>query len=360
MEWLWTKEKEWWDKWDLFNNSTARGHYLQLSDWLFSYHIFGFETELLVGLENNEICLGYGIIKVKYLLFKFYIINNGPIIREGYESYLEEAIQFFLDKSKKDKAFYCHMCLPVLEEGTLPFALSRSSLPNNSLYFTGKMGMLYKIVFSLGGLLWVNLDYVNEEERLADFNIKTRRDIRASQRKGLVMIEAQTNDQVEEAYHCIALNAKAKGFSVRPWKEFKQYLLDSYKKGFIIFLMAYKDNECKGAMMLLKVNEKYTYVMGGYKREKPDLLAGYFLQWEATKMLMQKGVKGYDISLGGSKGVMDFKLSFGPIAYTYVQYRYWVLSPLKHTIYSRFYPFLVKNRKIIVRLMKSASKIVKP
>jgi len=359
MEWLWTNEKQWYDRWDTFNDSTGRGHYLQLSDWLFSYHVFGFETELLLGLENGEICLGYGVIKVKYSLFKFCVINCGPIIREGYESYLEEAINIFLNKSKREKAFYCHVCLPVMNEGSFPHGLPNAVLAPDSIFFSGSIGMLYKVVFSFGGFLWVNLEYINSEEKLESFKANTRRDIRASLRKGLSMVEAETYDQIREAYKAIEINAKEVGFVVRPWAEFKNYLLESHRKGFARFLMAYKDNDCKGVMLLLKVNRRYTYVMGGAKREKPDLLVGDFLQWNAMMIMMSEGMKGYDISWGGSKGVMDFKLSFDPTVYAYVQSRHWILSPTKFAIYSRLHPILIKNKKTVVATMKIIRKIIR-
>jgi len=73
--------------------------------------------------------------------------------------------------------------------------------------------------------------------------------------------------------------------------------------------------------------------------------------------MMDEGIKGYDISWGGSKGVMDFKLSFDPVVYSYVEKRHWVLSPIKFAIYSRLHPILIKNKRIIVATMKNVQKI---
>ena len=60
----------------------------------------------------------------------------------------------------------------------------------------------------------------------------------------------------------------------------------------------------------MKSGNHYTYVLGGTKKEKPDVLAGHFLQWEAIKLSFEEKNDGYNISLGGSEGVMEFKNSF--------------------------------------------------
>jgi len=40
------------------------------------------------------------------------------------------------------------------------------------------------------------------------------------------------------------------------------------------------------------------------------LLVGHFLQWEALKLSLEEQCLGYNISLGGSQGVVAFKNSF--------------------------------------------------
>jgi len=357
VEWLWTKDREWYDKWDSFNNSTLRGHYLQLSDWLFSYHNFGFDTELLIGLENGEICIGYGIVKAKFLFFKFYVINCGPIVKEGYEKYLEDAIVLFLEKSRKEGACYCHISLPVLKEGSFPFALPNDVLKNDGIFFSGKIGLPFAFISSSKGFGWIDLPPISEEERLAKFtNPITRKNIRISLRRGLTIVEAATPDQIREAYRAIELNANERGYSIRNWDELKNCLVNLHKKGFAELAMAYKDNECKGAFFFIKVNKRYTEIMGGTKKEYPDIKVGSFLKWHILTKSMKEGLPGYDITIGGSLGVQEFKLSFDPTIIEFIEGRHWVLSQFKYKIYNTLYPFLRRNKRAISSFIKIIKK----
>jgi len=358
IEWLWTKEREWFDKWDTFNNSTLRGHYLQLSDWLFSYHSYGFDNELLIGLENGEICIGYGIVKAKFFIFSFYVINYGPIVKEGYENYLEEAIGIFLKKAKKEKACYCHINLPVLKEGTLPAALPNDILKKDSIYFTGAIGFPFTFVSSIKGFGVIDLPPISEEDRLTKFaNPITRKNIRISLRRGLTIVDANSDDQIQEAYRVMELNASERGYSIRSWEDFKECILSLHQKGFAEIAMAFRENECKGAFLFIKLNNRYTEIMGGTKKESPDIKVGSFLKWHILTKSMKAGLPWYDITTGGSPGVTEFKMSFDPTMIRFIDERHWVLSPFKYGIYVKLRPFLVRNRMVISSFIKILKKV---
>src|SRR5690606_4163775 len=59
-------------------------------------------------------------------------------------------------------------------------------------------------------------------------------------------------------------------------------------------------------------NSNYlVYLFGGTKRMKPDTKAGYLIHASNIKMSIEQGMPGYNISMGGSEGVRDFKSKFG-------------------------------------------------
>ena len=47
-KYTWTKDTDDLKEWDIFLNSTPRGHYSQISHWLKSYESYGFNYELLI------------------------------------------------------------------------------------------------------------------------------------------------------------------------------------------------------------------------------------------------------------------------------------------------------------------------
>ena len=355
MKWLFTKEKEWADKWDVFQQSTPRGHYLQMSDWLNSYKSFGFSVEYLIGIDDNEnICLGMGFVKAKYSFLKFYVVNCGPIILEGFESYAEEALKLFIDRSKKDGACYCHINFPqyLLEENSrFKEALPINSLTNNSIYFTGKVGTPFKFVSSINGFRWVELIDIDEEKYLSKLSYNYRRQIKESIKKGLTRRDAVTLEDIRTAYTCFEDNAETAGYTIRNWNDFAPYLESSVKKGYSKFIMAYLNDECQGAIWLVKAGQRYNYLMGGTKKDTHNLFVGYFMQYQAILDGLAINANGYDISVGGSKGVTEFKKRFLSEHLEFVGARHWVLSPLKFAIFKYLLPTLQKNKKLISKLI---------
>ena len=62
MKFFFTKEQNWLDKWDAFLLQTERGLYNQLSDWIKSYEVYGFDFNFLIATENDKIVGGCGIV----------------------------------------------------------------------------------------------------------------------------------------------------------------------------------------------------------------------------------------------------------------------------------------------------------
>ena len=79
MKFIFTKQKEWLEKWDEYVCNHSKGSHLIYSDWLKSYKSYGFDFEIGLMLDNNNIVGGFGVVIPKFLFFKFYIIPHGPI-----------------------------------------------------------------------------------------------------------------------------------------------------------------------------------------------------------------------------------------------------------------------------------------
>jgi len=160
------------------------------------------------------------------------------------------------------------------------------------------------------------------------------------------------DDEIEKAYHLFKENSITSSYSIREWKEIKETLVQLNQKGYLKMLAAFKEDELKGAILLVKGGNYYTYILGGSKKEVPDLRTGDFLQWEAIKLSIQEGLDGYNISLGGSKGVVEFKNSFNTeqIYYHKGQY-YWVLKPIYFKLYLIFEKKLKLNKKTISKIL---------
>ena len=352
-----------WDLWDEYLQETPRGHYLQLSDWLKAYSVYGFDAALLVGkASSGQIVGGLGLVKAGVAFVKMYIVPAGPIIREGWERTTEQYIRSFYDYAKRKKAAYAHINVPILKEGEMPFSLPQNALPDDSIFYSGTEGIKFKNVATISGLRWVNLEHFNKqnpEQLLASLPSKVRRDIRASQRKNLEYALCQEYIPVKKAYEAIEQAAVENGYVVRSWDDIHVLINKLLEKKYSVFLTAEKEGESKGAIWLIKCGKRYTYMTGGAKREIPDLLTGYSLQWNALITSLEEGFQGYDISVGGSPGVLKFKNSFNPVYYPFTATRHWIFNRWKFFLFELFYHKLSKYKTTVASILRRFTKQIK-
>ncbi|HRE78354.1 MAG TPA: peptidoglycan bridge formation glycyltransferase FemA/FemB family protein [Flavobacterium sp.] len=350
MEIVFSKDKLWLDKWDSYVINEDRGSHLLLSDWNKSFYSYGFDFEIGILLDNDKIIGGFAAVIAKAFVFKFYIIPYGPIVSLGYEECLNELIEATNTRAKYHKTCYCHINIPITETQNLH---TLSAIDNLSSLKSAQKGHVFKYVYSTNGLNWVDLKSYNEESKLNSLKSSVRRDIRSSYRKDLQFEIIETNQQIEEAYRLYLENAKSANYSIRDWNDIKTTLFELQKKNVLKILVVRKENQIKGSILLIKSGNYYTYILGGTKREKPDLLAGHFLQWEAIKLSLNENHSGYNISLGGSKGVFEFKNSFNTEQFYFKGGQYhWVINSNYFKLYQMLEKHLKKKKKKISSLLK--------
>ena len=349
MKIFFTQDAEWLEKWDAFVSRDDKGSHLLLSDWVNSYKSYGFDTEFCIGLESGKIVGGYAAVIAKALVFKFYIVPFGPITSEGFEHHLNSLIASVGARGKVKNACYAHIALPVSPHG------NRHSLKADPSFRVpkSKSGHLFKYVYSSSGLNWLDLQrFETENEILESFKTSVRRDIRSSLRKDIEVKYLESEAELKSGYAICLENAEKNNYSLRGWSEFKQTLLDLVAKNQAKFIAAYKDDDLKGAILLVKAGNYYTYILGGTKKEKPDLLAGHLLQWEAIKLSLAEKCDGYNLSLGGSHGVVAFKNGFGTIPIMFENSKHhWVLRPVFFKLYLFFEKRLGRHKKLISKLL---------
>lgn len=305
MEIFFTKEKQWLEKWDEFVSSNEYASHLVLSDWLQSYKSYGFDFEIGLCLENEKIVGGFGAVIARIFSFKFYVVPSRPLFLTDNKIF-SNLIEAIVIRAKETKMTYCQIVLPVTTE---------TNFENEYSGFLKKKhfekGTKFKYVFSFTGLNWLALkDYKTTEEILLSFKSSVRRDIRSAERKGVVIKYASSLNEIESAYQLCVENARKANYAIRDWNDFKETILNLIAQGRAKFIVGIKDDEMKGAIFLIKAAGYYNYILGGTKKEKPDLLIGHLLQWEAIKLSALENCEGYNISLGGSKGVLEFKNGF--------------------------------------------------
>lgn len=323
---IFTKEESWLKKWDKFVYDHPKGSHLILSDWLASYMAYGFEYELGLVLEDDEIIGGYGVVIPKFLFFKFYIIPHGPIYLEGHNQCLSMHLIEIKTRAKRLGSCYLQMSFPIS---------SHQKIDNHThLGFREKLlgeinlksGKLFTYVYSSYGLNWVDLSgHKTADDFLEQLTPKVRRNIRMPYNKLATPHFLTEMSDIEQAYAVIIENASYGGYSVRSFNEFKNTMYQLIKNDRAYFLVCKVDGQIKAAAFFVKTSGYITNIMGGVSREKPDIKLGYMLQWELIKKSFELGYSGYNISMGGSQGVQEFKSKFGAESISYETPHYYLI-----------------------------------
>ena len=340
MQTIFTKEQHWLDKWDVFVQSNSNGSYLQLSDWAKSYTSYGFDYELCLFIKDETIIGGYCAVLAKVAFFRFYILPIGPITSENQSTFWNELIAIVPKRAAVVKACYCQITIPNLEEELLALKDFQS-------------GQLFKYIYSPNGLNWVDLkNYSDPELLLLDFKSSVRRDIRSSNRKDLSVAFLTDKEEITKAYQLVMDNALERNYAIRNWNEIQATVFNLIEKNTAKFIGAYKDSELKGAIFIVKSGNYYTYVFGGTKKETPDLLVGHFLQWEALKLSIAEKCIGYNISLGGSDGVVAFKNNFNAKEIVFENSKYYkVINSFLFAFFLYFEKYMKPYKKSISRVL---------
>jgi lipid II:glycine glycyltransferase (peptidoglycan interpeptide bridge formation enzyme) len=350
MEVIYTNDDSLLKKWDVFIMNDDRCSHLMLPDWIASYHSYGFKTDVCLCLVDGEIIGGFSGILAKAAGFRFYIVPFGPIVSRKHDFMLDKLIAEVPKRARNLKACYAQINLPINIGVDNPHLLN---VNENLASLNGTQpGHIFNYIYSPNGLNWIDLKGYHEESKIMTLKPAVRRNIRNSYRKGLEFKIMESKEKLAEAYRLFGENAAQANYNIREWNDINQTLFSLQEKGHLKMLAAYKDNVLKGAIMLVKAGGYYTYILGGSKKEVPDLRTGDFLQWEAIKLSLFEGLDGYNISLGGSKGVVEFKNSFNTQQILFENGKFnWVISPSKFALYKNLEKFTKPHKKIISKML---------
>ena len=288
-----------WNRWNRFVMNNDGASFLNYSYWLETYCVIPFLIRK-IGFElidDNQIIGGISGIKIGFWRFSYIAFPAGPLF--NYEITETEKVRFF-------KWFFENKSL---YSKKIQFASEVDLITYNKNIQIGKA---VKFVYLNSGYNLITIKET-EQEHLVNFKSKVRRDINASLRKGLYLVVVDNESDLKKVYDVFKKNAIEANYKIRPYWFYKKSWINSLKSGESIFLMAMKEGQIKGALWLIDCGNRLHYVMGGTIKEKPDLYVGYFLQWHAIKLSISKKYLTYNISVGGSEGVKQFKSDFGSI-----------------------------------------------
>lgn len=349
---IFTKEEKWLEKWDSFIAENAKGSHLLLSDWLKSYQSYGFDFEVGLILENDKIIGGYGSVVPKFLFFKFYVIPHGPIYDGDSMSHLEAHLLKIKERAMAIGACYLQLSMPMSSNQKIQKHVCQKEV-TNILKKILQPGKLFSHVYASYGINWVDLqNFENDESYLEQLTPKVRRNIRMPYNKNAQATFLSDIEEIEQGYNVIRESARQGNYSVREFSDFKSTIDALIKKNQAYFIVLKVEGVIRAAAFFVLASGFITNITGGVLRQKPDIKLGYMLQWEMIKKSFELGLHGYNISMGGSTGVQDYKSKFGAEAIRFEEPHYHlVLRPFYFKLFRMFSTYLKPYKTRISKLL---------
>nr|WP_321228525.1 hypothetical protein [uncultured Psychroserpens sp.] len=353
MKQFFTKDPSWFDKWDAFITSSPRGNHLLLTDWLQSYEAYGFDFELCIYIKDDIIVGGYGAVIAKALFFKFYIVPHGPVFSSSFEPIITECLDLLKKRAKTLKCCYTQFSLPISSNKSIRehvYQPTEVTIPKDQ-FIEGK---LFNHVYCSFGINWVDFNgCYSADEFITQLPAKTRRNIRLAYRLEVNNSLVTNEAELKAGYKLIEANALQGNYALRSYNDVKPQLLALISKNSGYFMVLKHENEIKGASFSIQSGNYITNIFGGTKKGKPDIKAGYVLHWQWVLKSFEKGFKGYNVSMGGSKGVREFKAHFGAQEIFYEDPHYYsILNPLIFKLYLKGYSVLKNNKTFVSGILK--------
>ena len=352
MDFFFTKEQNWLSKWDAFLQETERGLYNQLSDWIKSYQVYGFDFNFLIATENDKIVGGCGIVIAQFSFFKFFCVPSGPVIEVGHENILDVFILELKKEAQKTKCCYFQISLPYCDDNANFSNYNLENSSSESDYFKGLEGIAFKYVIPLQGMRLVDLRGENSYETIwKNYSSNNKRNLNKTKLLDLEFKFVTSSNQIEEAYNCFALNAIEKGYPLRSYKSIAATLLAYVDKDYAKIAGCFLEGKIVGALYVMNCGKRLTYINGGVLKEFQHLNISNFMHDKMIQYSIENGLKSYDLSVGGSKGVIKFKESFGSELFLYVPTRHWILNPVRFKLFLWIEKYLKPHKSKIAGLL---------
>lgn len=130
---------------------------------------------------------------------------------------------------------------------------------------------------------------------LASFAEKTRYNIRLSEKKGVTVTDASTEEGVQTFYKIYEETAKRERFLIHPlsyYQKVRSFLID---KGYGKVFLAYYKNEPIAGIFIFSFGERVWYMYGASKSSHRNIMPNHALHWHVMTWAKKKGYKVYDL-----------------------------------------------------------------
>ncbi len=194
----------------------------------------------------------------------------------------------------------------------------------------------------------------SEEELMRSFKEKWRYNIRLADRKGVVVTEECTREELPEFYKLLQETCERDGFLVRSQKYFEDMWDVLVPAGYMNLAIARFEGKPLSAVLIYTFGKRTWYTYGASSNENRNVMPNHLIQWKMIRRALCNGSQWYDFRGVSPKtgdgdahleGLNRFKEGFSPRFVEYIGEYDLVLSPSLYWAWNILRPRIQKLMK---------------
>lgn len=323
------------EQWNSFLTSQPRGHLLQSYEWGELNTYLGGRIYRLGALEDGRLvgALLLSIARVPLPLsipgirFSWLYGSRGPTVERpdspALPALLEEAHRI----ARKERAVVLRLEPNIADDD-----------PNQDAWLAvyHRLGFQTNSIAVHGRRSWVLDVRPDAGTLLANFKMTWRQNVRASERKGVVVREATSDADFDAYYDLLTITSERDAFFIHNKDYHKEILCRFASKGDAVLFLAEHEGEAIAAKMLIRFGDWCWDMFGATSNKKRNLKAAYLLQYRCFLWAKEKGCSYFDFRTipevlePGEEmwGVYEYKKGFGGFSRLNMPTQDYVYRPL--------------------------------
>jgi len=338
-------------KFDEFVARHPKGHFLQSYGWGEVKAKTGWQPRRLVLEEDGKIVAAAGLLKRKipYVPKTIFYCPRGPVVDFKNELLLEELLQAIASLAQKEGAILLKIDPDIPEEEEEVKSLLLKKGFRLAAKGEGFEGIQPRYVFRLD--LSLSLD-----ELLANMHSKTRYNIRLAEKKGVVIKNDCSLDDLPVFYEILKETALRDHFLIRSFSYFETIWKEMVERGYAKLFMAYYQDEPIAGTLAFIMGDKAWYLYGASANRYRNLMPNYLLQWTMICWAKEKGCTMYDFRGVPGKvgqdhplyGLYRFKKGFNGKFTEFIGEYDLVYAPFYYWLWQTAFPFYSRTLRRLV------------
>ncbi len=290
-----------------YNEFTRKAPFGKLSQDIRWEHVKkGWEGDYVYLEEGGEIVAALSVLSIKAVDGRYFMYANRGPVSDFHDIATTKKLIAELEPIIKEKnPFLLRLDPECLYDENLVEAYRKEGFD-----FRAKETSLKALIQPRFNMI-LNMAGKSEDELLAEFNSKTRYNIRLSTKKGIVTKWAKSKEYIDIFYDLTKIMAERQGITYRP-KDYFERMMEVYTDN-RIYVSWYGD-EPLSAAIAFPYGDKLWYLYGASSNEKRNLMPNHNMQWEMIKWGLELEKTYYDFGgvyhFTSDDGLYRFKNGF--------------------------------------------------